>query len=216
MPLVAVIHDRKEGRRLLQTCARQRWRGCRAPPPTPSAGRMRPRRRPRASRHPPTVPPRRERPVRGSSARRTCAFIGATLSRGVFEYGFVHADLHPGNIMLEEDGTMTFLDLGLVAEIPRDLRARAQGRARASGARSRRAASRVAGTRRRRLPVPVSSAGGRQHERERTMPEPVGGFHHSSSAACSRQLCWGASRHRALRRPRRASSAISPATCPTR
>lgn len=46
---------------------------------------------------------------------------GRAILKMVFEDGFVHADLHPGNIMLEEDGTMTFLDLGLVAEIPRDL-----------------------------------------------------------------------------------------------
>lgn len=46
---------------------------------------------------------------------------GRAILKMVFEDGFVHADLHPGNIMLEEDGTMTFLDLGLVAEIPKDL-----------------------------------------------------------------------------------------------
>lgn len=46
---------------------------------------------------------------------------GRAILKMVFEDGFVHADLHPGNIMLGEDGTMTFLDLGLVAEIPKDL-----------------------------------------------------------------------------------------------
>ncbi len=46
---------------------------------------------------------------------------GRAILKMVFEDGFVHADLHPGNILLSEDGTMTFLDLGMVAEIPLDL-----------------------------------------------------------------------------------------------
>ena len=46
---------------------------------------------------------------------------GRAILKMVFEDGFVHADLHPGNILLSEDGTMTFLDTGLVAEMPRDL-----------------------------------------------------------------------------------------------
>lgn len=47
---------------------------------------------------------------------------GRTILKMVFEDGFVHADLHPGNIFLAEDGTMTLLDLGLAAEIPEDMR----------------------------------------------------------------------------------------------
>jgi ubiquinone biosynthesis protein len=39
----------------------------------------------------------------------------------VFVDGFVHADLHPGNIMLTADGHFVMLDLGLVAEIPSDM-----------------------------------------------------------------------------------------------
>ncbi len=35
----------------------------------------------------------------------------------VFQDGFVHADLHPGNIVLTSDGDVVFIDLGLVAEI---------------------------------------------------------------------------------------------------
>lgn len=46
---------------------------------------------------------------------------GRAILKMVFEDGFVHADLHPGNILLADDGTMTFLDLGMVAEIPPDL-----------------------------------------------------------------------------------------------
>jgi ubiquinone biosynthesis protein len=50
------------------------------------------------------------------AARGGCAIL-----KMVFEDGFVHADLHPGNILLADDGTMTFLDLGMVAEIAPDL-----------------------------------------------------------------------------------------------
>jgi ubiquinone biosynthesis protein len=41
--------------------------------------------------------------------------------RMVFLDGFVHADLHPGNMMFASDGRLVLLDLGLVAEIPRDM-----------------------------------------------------------------------------------------------
>ncbi len=40
----------------------------------------------------------------------------------VFEDGFVHADLHPGNILLTEADEVILIDLGLVAEIEDDLR----------------------------------------------------------------------------------------------
>lgn len=55
--------------------------------------------------------------LRGELAERG----GRAILKMVFEDGFVHADLHPGNILLGADGTMTFLDTGLVAEMPRDL-----------------------------------------------------------------------------------------------
>ncbi|MEZ4247408.1 MAG: AarF/UbiB family protein [Polyangiales bacterium] len=40
----------------------------------------------------------------------------------VFEDGFVHADLHPGNILLTPEGKVVLIDLGLVAEIDDELR----------------------------------------------------------------------------------------------
>ncbi|MAC25380.1 MAG: hypothetical protein CMH59_02655 [Myxococcales bacterium] len=39
----------------------------------------------------------------------------------VFEDGFVHADLHPGNIFLTKDDRVVLIDLGLIAEIDDEL-----------------------------------------------------------------------------------------------
>jgi ubiquinone biosynthesis protein len=39
----------------------------------------------------------------------------------IFEDGFVHADLHPGNILLTADDRVVLIDLGMVSEIPADL-----------------------------------------------------------------------------------------------
>jgi ubiquinone biosynthesis protein len=58
----------------------------------------------------------------GGDRRELAERGGRTILKMVFEDGFVHADLHPGNIFLAADGTMTMLDLGLAAEIPEDMR----------------------------------------------------------------------------------------------
>ena len=41
----------------------------------------------------------------------------ATLMKMIFEDGFVHADLHPGNIFITADDKLALLDLGLVGEL---------------------------------------------------------------------------------------------------
>ncbi|HEY9724698.1 MAG TPA: AarF/UbiB family protein, partial [Oscillatoriaceae cyanobacterium] len=41
----------------------------------------------------------------------------------LLEDGFYHADLHPGNILVDRAGRLIFIDFGLVGEIPRPMRA---------------------------------------------------------------------------------------------
>ena len=40
----------------------------------------------------------------------------------VFDFGFFHADLHPGNIFVRDDGVIIYLDFGIVGRLDRDLR----------------------------------------------------------------------------------------------
>ncbi|OGQ34852.1 MAG: 2-polyprenylphenol 6-hydroxylase [Deltaproteobacteria bacterium RIFCSPLOWO2_01_FULL_42_9] len=42
--------------------------------------------------------------------------------RQVFEFGFFHADLHPGNIFAGHDGTIIYLDFGIMGRIDENLR----------------------------------------------------------------------------------------------
>ncbi len=57
----------------------------------------------------------------GGERRELAERGGRAILKMVFEDAFVHADLHPGNIFLSADGTMTMLDLGLATEIPADM-----------------------------------------------------------------------------------------------
>lgn len=41
----------------------------------------------------------------------------------LLEDGFYHADVHPGNVMVDQDGRLILLDFGLVGEIPASMRA---------------------------------------------------------------------------------------------
>ncbi len=66
--------------------------------------------------------------VRATEPERVAGDRAALARRGadailqmVFRDGFVHADLHPGNILLGHDGRLVLIDLGLVAEIAPEL-----------------------------------------------------------------------------------------------
>ena len=52
-----------------------------------------------------------------SDPKRVARLGLATLLKMIFEDGFVHADLHPGNIFITADDKLALLDLGLVGEL---------------------------------------------------------------------------------------------------
>ncbi len=51
------------------------------------------------------------------AARRAVEVIVKTMCQGVFVDGFFHGDPHAGNILVADDGTICFLDLGLVGTL---------------------------------------------------------------------------------------------------
>lgn len=58
-----------------------------------------------------------EAPAKGADAGRLARIGFRTLLKMLFADGFVHADLHPGNILVDDRGKVIILDLGLTAEL---------------------------------------------------------------------------------------------------
>ncbi len=51
--------------------------------------------------------------LEGDARRKVAHAIMDTTFRQAFEYGFFHGDPHPGNLFVEEDGTLVLLDFGV-------------------------------------------------------------------------------------------------------
>ena len=63
------------------------------------------------------------RPTDVTEDRPAVAVAGfRCIAKMVFLDGFVHADMHPGNLLFTKDGRIFLIDTGLVAEIAEDLR----------------------------------------------------------------------------------------------
>jgi ubiquinone biosynthesis protein len=63
------------------------------------------------------------KPTEVTEGREELALAGLRcIAQMVFLDGFVHADMHPGNLLLSRDGHVVLIDLGLVAEIPEPMR----------------------------------------------------------------------------------------------
>ena len=65
---------------------------------------------------------RASEPERVGGDRKALARLGSeAILKMIFIDGFVHADLHPGNILLTSGNEVFLIDLGLMAEVPTDL-----------------------------------------------------------------------------------------------
>lgn len=65
---------------------------------------------------------RGDQPEKVGGDRKLLAQRGAdAILRMVFLHGFVHADMHPGNVILTNDGRVVLIDLGMTARIPPEL-----------------------------------------------------------------------------------------------
>lgn len=63
------------------------------------------------------------KPTQVEHGRRELAQAGfRCIAKMVFVDGFVHADMHPGNMLFTRDGKVYLIDTGLCAEIPVDMR----------------------------------------------------------------------------------------------
>lgn len=58
-----------------------------------------------------------------SNLAATSLLVGVrALYKMIFQAGFIHCDLHPGNILIDQNGTVVLLDAGFMAELTDDVR----------------------------------------------------------------------------------------------
>ena len=57
----------------------------------------------------------------GFDRSKIALVVGEAFMQQVFEDGFFHADLHPGNILIMEDGTVAFLDFGMTGHLSSEI-----------------------------------------------------------------------------------------------
>ncbi len=57
----------------------------------------------------------------GFDRRNIASIVVNAFMQQVFEDGFFHADLHPGNILIMEDGTVAFLDFGMAGHLSSEM-----------------------------------------------------------------------------------------------
>ena len=58
----------------------------------------------------------------GLDRSKIALVVGEAFMQQVFNDGFFHADLHPGNILIMEDGDVAFLDFGMTGHLSSEMR----------------------------------------------------------------------------------------------
>lgn len=59
---------------------------------------------------------------RGFDKSKIALVVGEAFAQQVFDDGFFHADLHPGNALIMEDGRVAFLDFGMTGNLSSEMR----------------------------------------------------------------------------------------------
>jgi ubiquinone biosynthesis protein len=59
---------------------------------------------------------------RGFDKSKIAFVVGEAFTQQVFDDGFFHADLHPGNVLIMEDGRVAFLDFGMTGHLSSEMR----------------------------------------------------------------------------------------------
>ncbi|MDQ1251918.1 MAG: ubiquinone biosynthesis protein [Euryarchaeota archaeon] len=59
---------------------------------------------------------------RGFDKSKIAIVVGEAFTQQIFADGFFHADLHPGNVLIMEDGRVAFLDFGMTGHLSSEMR----------------------------------------------------------------------------------------------